>query len=99
MIVRIVKLTFKDDTVDVFLQGVFEQSKTDIRAFPGCLHMELLQSSADPNVLYTLSRWADAEALEQYRGSALFKKTWAATKVLFGEKAEAWSTTVLDQAT
>jgi quinol monooxygenase YgiN len=99
MFKRIVKLHFRAEARDTFLTEVFEPSKAAIRAFPGCLHMELLQSEQDPNVLFTLSHWKGPEALEAYRNSELFRRTWAATKALFAEKAEAWSVTVLDQPT
>jgi heme-degrading monooxygenase HmoA len=58
--------------------------------------MELLRNIAAPNVLFTLSMWENELALDTYRQSELFKDTWAKTKVLFLEKAEAWSTEVLD---
>lgn len=93
---RIVKLTFREDAVDVFLNTVFEKSKDRIRAFPGCRHMELLQQTDRPEVLFTFSVWENADALEAYRQSELFQQTWAATKALFAEKAEAWSMAVLD---
>ncbi|MBK8969036.1 MAG: antibiotic biosynthesis monooxygenase [Lewinellaceae bacterium] len=96
MIKRIVKMTFRPDAVDTFLNDVFEHSKAGIRAFPGCRHMELLQSTAEPNVLFTLSYWDGPAALEQYRRSELFQTTWAKTKVLFADKAAAWSVAVLD---
>ncbi len=96
MIKRIVKLTFRPEAVDAFISEVFEKSKIQIRVFPGCLHMELLRNIAEPNVLFTLSMWENELALDTYRHSELFKDTWAKTKVLFLEKAEAWSTEVLD---
>ena len=96
MIKRIVKMTFRPDAVDTFLNDVFEHSKAGIRAFPGCLHMELLQSLQEPNVLFTLSYWDSPAALDQYRQSELFQTTWAKTKVLFAERAAAWSVQVLD---
>ncbi|MBV6442886.1 MAG: antibiotic biosynthesis monooxygenase [Haliscomenobacteraceae bacterium CHB4] len=96
MIKRIVKMTFREETVATFLHDVFEHSKERIRAFPGCRHMELLRSINQPNVLFTLSFWDDEAALEAYRKSELFQTTWAKTKVLFAEKAEAWSVEVVD---
>jgi heme-degrading monooxygenase HmoA len=96
MIKRIVKMTFREEGVDVFLHEVFESSKSAIRAFPGCRHMELLRFTDDPRVLFTLSIWDDPEALEAYRRSELFQNTWAKTKALFAEKAEAWSVEVAD---
>jgi quinol monooxygenase YgiN len=97
MIKRIVKMTFREEAVQTFVGEVFEQSKASIRAFEGCRHMELLQSKTRPNVLFTLSIWEDESALEAYRGSALFADTWAKTKALFAEKAEAWTVEVLDE--
>lgn len=97
MIKRIVKMTFRPDGRASFLETVFEQSKAQIRAFPGCHHMELLQYTDDPNVLFTLSIWDDEAALDRYRRSELFQTTWARTKPLFAQKAEAWSVTALDE--
>lgn len=94
MIKRIVKMTFREDVVETFLNEVFEHSKDRIRAFPGCRHMELLRQKNKPNVLFTLSFWDDEAALEAYRQSELFQTTWAKTKVLFAEKAEAWTVEV-----
>lgn len=87
-------MTFREDAVETFLAEVFEHSKDRIRAFPGCRHMELLREKNKPNVLFTLSFWDDEAALEAYRQSELFKTTWAKTKVLFAEKAEAWTVEV-----
>ncbi len=89
-------MTFREDAVETFLNEVFEHSKNRIRAFPGCRHMELLRQKNKPNVLFTLSFWDDETALEAYRQSELFKTTWAKTKVLFAEKAEAWTVEVID---
>jgi heme-degrading monooxygenase HmoA len=96
VIKRIVKMTFREDAVETFVSEVFEQSKDRIRAFPGCRHMELLRQTNGSNVLFTLSHWDDETALNNYRASELFAQTWAKTKALFAEKAEAWSTEVLD---
>ena len=87
-------MTFREDVVETFLNEVFEHSKDHIRAFPGCRHMELLRQKNKPNVLFTLSFWDDEVALEAYRQSDLFQTTWAKTKVLFAEKAEAWTVEV-----
>ena len=91
MIKRIVKLTFREELVPDFM-AIFEESKGKIRAFDGNLHLELLQDVAQPNVLFTLSFWEDEAALERYRQSDLFQKTWAKTKALFAEKPAAWTT-------
>jgi quinol monooxygenase YgiN len=96
MIKRIVKLSFDPDKVESFLLDVFEPSKDQIRAFPGCLHMELLRDVNQPNQLFTFSLWENPEALENYRRSVLFQNTWAKTKALFSEKAQAWTVELLD---
>ncbi len=96
MIKRIVKLTFRPEAVSTFIEAVFEPSKLPIRAFPGCRHMELLRATDQQNILFTLSIWDNAAALEAYRHSDLFRETWVKTKTLFAEKAEAWSVEVVD---
>lgn len=96
MIKRFVKLTFHPEDTQTFLDDVFEPSKKLIRAFPGCLHMELLRHTEQSNVLFTFSIWDSEAALENYRQSDLFRNTWAKTKALFAEKAEAWSMVVLN---
>ncbi len=96
MIKRIVKMTFRPDGLPTFLHEVFEPTKSQIRAFPGCQHMELLQSTDDPTTLFTLSIWDDEAALERYRQSELFQRTWARTKALFAQRAEAWTAHIVD---
>lgn len=71
--------------------AIFEESKDKIRAFEGNLHLELLRDTTQQHVLFTLSHWEDEAALERYRQSELFQNTWARTKVLFAEKAQAWT--------
>ena len=90
MIVRIVKLTFRVEEVETFKQ-ILEDSKEHIRAFPGVLHLQMLQSADNPCIFFTYSHWGNDAALENYRHSELFKSTWAKTKPLFAEKPEAWS--------
>ena len=87
MIKRIVKLTFKPELLPVFME-VFHNSAPKIRMFEGCKHMELLRSTTDQRVLFTLSIWDSEAALDNYRNSELFKSTWAKTKVLFEENIE-----------
>ena len=90
MIKRIVKLTFQENQLDAF-KLIFEESKTNIRNFPGCHHVELLQGVEPHNVFFTFSIWENEEALNNYRHSDLFKTTWARTKLLFSDKPMAWS--------
>lgn len=91
MIARVVKMHFREEEVDSFKE-LFEEIKFKIRAFPGVLHLECLQDISNPCIFFTYSHWESERDLENYRHSELFKSTWAKTKVLFEEKAEAWST-------
>lgn len=90
MIVRIVKLTFREEEIEAF-KAILEDSKEKIRAFPGVLHLQMLQCTDRPTVFFTYSHWESAEDLESYRNSELFKSTWSKTKPLFAARAEAWS--------
>lgn len=96
MIKRIVKLTFQAERTEEFLT-IFNQSKAQIRAFPGCRHLELWQQQDDHRVFFTYSYWDGAEDLEHYRHSDLFRRTWKATKTLFAERAVAWSVQLLEE--
>ena len=91
MIVRLVKMQFQSDKVDEF-KNLFEERKEKIRSFPGCKYLELLQGlDAKDSVFYTYSYWETEQDLENYRYSDLFKDTWALTKSMFAQKAEAIS--------
>jgi quinol monooxygenase YgiN len=90
MIKRIVKLTFQEDKIDDFLK-IFEGSKSRIRNFEGCHYVELLRAQSPKNVFFTFSIWENEAALEEYRGSELFRTTWSQTKILFSDKPVAWS--------
>lgn len=74
---------------------LFDASAPRIRAFPGCHHLELWQDERYPNVVTTYSHWEDAQALDQYRNSDLFRDTWSRTKPLFAARPEAHSQHVL----
>lgn len=90
MLKRIVKMTFHEEAVPDFLE-IFEEVEPHIRAREGCHHLELWRSKNKPNVLFTYSFWENESALEAYRNSPFFEKTWRKTKALFSERAEAWS--------
>ena len=96
MLVRIVRMTFREDQLDRF-HTIFDASKRHIRAFPGNCHLELLRDPDQPNVRITYSLWESAEALDTYRQSDLFRTTWAATKALFAERALAFSGEKLEE--
>lgn len=90
MITRIVRMSFAPERVDEFL-AVFGESKFLIAGFEGCLHLELHREAGAPHVFFTVSRWRSEKDLENYRGSELFRRTWARTKILFNAKPEAWT--------
>lgn len=90
MLLRIVKMTFKQEEVLTF-KAFFESRKDQIRAFDGCTHLELWQDEKHSNIFFTYSHWSDSAALNHYRNSAFFKQTWQQTKEMFAAKAEAWS--------
>jgi heme-degrading monooxygenase HmoA len=90
MLIRIVRMTFQKDRTTDFL-AIFDRSKSLIRSFDGCQHLELLRDVQHPNVYLTYSYWESESALETYRCSELFQSTWAATKVLFADKPVAYS--------
>ncbi|WP_242203574.1 putative quinol monooxygenase [Aestuariivivens insulae] len=95
MIVRIVKMGFKQECIDAFLNQ-FETSKLKIRTFEGCHFLELYRDLNNPNIFFTYSYWDSEAALERYRQSELFKNVWSKTKPLFNIKPEAWSVDKLE---
>ena len=90
MILRIVKMTFREEETENFLQ-LFNERKHLIRGFEGCSHLELWQETGKSNVFFTYSMWASEDHLNHYRFSKLFKNTWTKTKPLFEGKPEDWS--------
>lgn len=90
MLVRIVKMGFYKQNIEVFLQN-FEATKTRIRAFEGCRFLELYKDKKDPSIFFTYSFWDSEEALETYRNSELFNTVWSKVKPLFSIRPEAWS--------
>ncbi|MCW3464733.1 putative quinol monooxygenase [Chitinophaga nivalis] len=90
MINRLVKMEFVPEQVNTFRE-LFTRQQQLIRHFPGCLHLELWEHETSGNIFFTFSQWESETALETYRASDLFKETWAATKVLFNAKPDAWT--------
>jgi autoinducer 2-degrading protein len=83
-------MEFEPEKVDAFL-ALFSATRAKIASFEGCKSVDLLNSIEEKNVFFTYSLWDSEECLEAYRNSELFKQTWAKTKILFRNKAEAWS--------
>lgn len=98
MITRLVKMTFRPECLDEFKE-LFDSVKDAIGSFPGCRSVSLLKSSQNPCILFTISIWDSLEALENYRQSELFSRTWKKTKTLFLHAAEAWSLESCESAT
>lgn len=98
MFTRIVKMTFKEQAITVFLNN-FENVKHKIRGFEGCEFLELYQDKHKPTIFFTYSKWKREEDLENYRKSTLFKEVWKETKPLFNEPAKAWSVDTLHSLT
>lgn len=88
--VRIVKMTFRPEEVEVF-KALFEGWRHRIIASPGCRHLQLLHDRQDQRVFMTYSAWRSPEDLEAYRNSEVFASVWPVVKLMFAEPAEAWS--------
>ena len=94
MFTRIVKMEFEPAQVDSFLNN-FELIKDKIRAFPGCLFLELYRDRLDDSIFFTYSKWKHENDLEKYRTSDLFKESLGNNKPKFRSRAEAWSVDTL----
>ena len=90
MLVRIVKLSFHEKNIPLFLEN-FELMKDKIRSAPGNRFLELYQDKNNPCIFFTYSYWETEADLENYRNSELFYDVWTFTKQLFNDKPEAWS--------
>ena len=90
MIVRIVRMEFLPEKVSEFLE-LFQSTREQIRNFPGVEKLEFYRDASAGNVYYTLSHWRSTGDLEKYRKSELFGNVWGKTRVLFSEKAQAFS--------
>ena len=94
MIVRLVCMKIKPEKLEEF-RRVYEEACDRIRAFPGCMFLQLLLDMEGEGNLYTISHWRSLEDLETYRSSAFFRGVWERLKPLFRERPWAQSTTVL----
>lgn len=97
MLIRIVRMTFRPEARAAFLER-FDAAAPQIRAFRGCHHLELWEDARFPNICATCSHWTGREALERYRQSDLFRKTWAEVKPLFAAPPTAHSYAALRPA-
>jgi heme-degrading monooxygenase HmoA len=83
-------MVFRPEEVPAFL-SIWEENKGKISSFPGVNGVELLRDEAEAHIYYTFSRWDGPAHLEAYRKSELFKGVWSRTRVLFGDKPQAYS--------
>mgnify|MGYP001593787821 FL=1 len=90
MLIRIVKLTFKEESLDFFFSE-FNKNKSQIVNFPGCKGMKLLQDIKQKKIIMTYSQWDDEKALNDYRSSEVFSNLWNKIKIHFSDRTEAWS--------
>ncbi|MCC6601339.1 MAG: antibiotic biosynthesis monooxygenase [Crocinitomicaceae bacterium] len=96
MVIRIVKMTFRNDQCETFL-ALFNQYKDHIRASEGCSYLELLREEKVGNIFFTYSHWLYAADLEKYRRSTIFAEVWPRTRELFAAPAEAWTSECIVQ--
>ena len=90
MIVRIVRLRFLPNEVKAF-ESLMESFAEDIRAQPGCLHLDILLDREDELAKVTLSHWENEESLDAYRASDLFGQVWPQAKKMFSAPPEVWT--------
>lgn len=88
--IRIVRLELKPEHAIEF-EEFFKKTQSTIAAMPGCNGVELYKDADQSNVYYTHSYWDSVADLDIYRKSDFFVKTWAYTKTLFQNKAQAFS--------
>jgi len=90
MIIRIVKLTMREEEVDTFIT-YFATVCDTIRHQQGCNLLQAWHDINQPTVFFTYSLWDSEEDLNRYRDSAFFVQFWKTVKQWFGAKAEVWS--------
>lgn len=94
MIVRLVSLSFKPGKLEEF-KRLYEGVVQQIRAYPGCLFVQLVADTEGQGDCYTISHWRSQESLDDYRHSPLFRSVWPRIKELLREKPWAQSCTIL----
>lgn len=83
-------MTFAEERCHEF-EHTFSVKKQDIKAFEGCVDVELKKDINNPCIYFTLSKWKNENYLNHYRASAFFKETWSNVRKGFTAKPEAWS--------
>jgi len=90
MIIRIVKLTMREEEVATF-KNYFATVCETIRAQEGCTMLQAWQDIHQPNIFFTYSIWHTETDLNNDRDSAFFLQFWKTVKPWFAAKAEVWS--------
>ena len=75
MVTRIVKMTFRTEETERFID-IFEKYREHIRNAQGCLGLQLLRDIDNPSVFFTYSVWEQESNLELYRKSETFGQVW-----------------------
>lgn len=89
-ILRIVRMTFRPEEVDRFVQE-FNTLQPRVASVPGCASVRLERDAKDPTVCATFSVWDSEDSLNAYRASALFGEIWPDTKRRFAAAPEVWT--------
>jgi hypothetical protein len=90
-------MTFKEGTATEF-KKIFVTYKNRIRESRGCIFLELLEDTNDPNLFMTYSVWSSEADLERYRNSEIFKEVWPQAKTLFAKEPEAQTMKRIEKA-
>ena len=98
MLIRIVKMIFKEELIAEF-QTDMQHNVPLIRATEGCEYLQILRDKKNPNMFFTYSHWKDETSLNNYRNSGFFAEIWPKAKAKFAEKPEAWSVDQLIEMT
>jgi quinol monooxygenase YgiN len=89
---RVVRLTLAHQHIEDFKQ-IWIAHKSGIANMQGCLSLQAYQDHKEPHIFFTISRWENEHALDNYRYSDYFKTLWSTVKPMFTAKAMAHSLT------
>ncbi len=90
ILVRYVELHIHGNSLDEARRLLRAQAPL-VRNCEGCFHLEINECLDDPGIFSTYSYWTNAEVLEQYRKSEVFREFWNRMKPMFLHKAQARS--------
>lgn len=90
VVVRFVELHFPADAVEEARRQLTAQAPL-VRQSEGCQRLEIIESTDQVGMFITYSYWRDADDLNRYRRSEVFKGFWGRVKPLFSQPARAYS--------